>query len=369
MRPRVSCAVNVTVVQKRRARYRVQCVSASTAVVLDSRPHGEPDLADFRVESLPLRALDEGEVLLRTIYLSLDPYMRGRMNATKSYATPVPLGGVMEGGTVSEVVESRSIGLDPGMIVLSRNGWQTHAICPGEGLRVLDPAIAPISTALGILGMPGFAAYIGVEEIGRPGPGETFVVAAATGPVGSAAGQMAKIRGARVVGIAGGPRKVEWMRRELPFDAVLDHRSPTFAEELSAAAPNGIDVYFENVGGAVWDAVLPLLNDFARVPVCGLVSQYNDTASAAGPDRLPALMSAINIKRMTFRGFTQRDFLDTHAESFQRDVSLWWREGGLRYLEDVVDGLENAPRAFIGMLRGENFGKLVVRVADDPTSS
>lgn len=339
---------------------------ASTAVVLASRPHGEPELANFRVESRPLRPLGDGDVLLRTIYLSLDPYMRGRMNAAKSYATPVALGDVMEGGTVSEVVESRSPDFAPGDVVLSRNGWQTHAVSSAERLRKLDGATAHLSAFLGILGMPGFAAYIGVEEISRPQPGETFVVAAASGAVGAAAGQFAKIRGARVIGIAGGQRKVDWMRAELPFDVALDHRSPTFVKELSEAVPDGIDVYFENVGGAVWDAVFPHLNDFARVPVCGLVSQYNRADSLPGPDRLPELMSAINIKRMTFRGFTQRDYVPTLSEPFQRDVSRWWREGRLTYLEDVVVGLERAPAAFLGMLRGENFGKLVVRVGPDP---
>ena len=340
-------------------------VITSTAVVLAARPHGEPRLTDFRVESRELAAPSEGEVLLRSIYLSLDPYMRGRMDDAKSYATPVGLVEVMEGGTVSEVVVSRSPVFAPGDIVLSRHGWQSHAVVPAEGLRAIDRAGAPLSTHLGILGMPGFAAYVGVEEIGRPAPGETFVVAAATGPVGSAAGQFAKIRGARVVGIAGGPRKVEWMREKLPFDVVLDHRSPTFARELAAAVPDGIDVYFENVGGAVWDAVFPHLNDFARVPVCGLVSQYNRTDASPGPDRLPDLMKAINIKRLLFRGFTQRDFAQTHTERFQRDAARWWDEGRLAYLEDIVDGLENAPAAFLGMLRGENFGKLVIRVAPE----
>ena len=344
-------------------------MTVSTAVVLAARPHGQPELTDFRMESRELPEPAAGEVVLRTVYLSLDPYMRGRMNETKSYATPVALGGVMEGGTVSEVVESRTAALTPGDLVLSRHGWQTHAVVGADDLRPLASGGAPLSAHLGILGMPGFAAYIGVEEIGRPRAGETFVVAAATGAVGSAAGQFAKIRGARVVGIAGGSRKVEWMRETLDFDVALDHRSPTFADDLRDAVPDGIDVYFENVGGRVWDAVFPHLNDFARVPVCGLVSQYNLTGTSPGPDRLPDLMSAINVKRMMFRGFTQRDFAATHAEPFHRDVTRWWSEGRLAYLEDVVDGLENAPAAFLGMLRGENFGKLVVRVGPEPAAS
>ncbi len=345
----------------------MRVVTTSTAIVLESRPHGEPELANFRVEQRDVPDPLPGEVLLRTVYLSLDPYMRGRMNATKSYATPVDIGGVMEGGTVSEVLVSRSPEFAPGDIVLSRNGWQTHAVQSAASLRLLDPAAAPVSTALGILGMTGFAAYIGTHLIAQPKPGETFVVAAATGAVGSAAGQMAKIAGARVVGIAGGAKKVGWMTDALPFDVALDHRSPTFADDLARAVPGGIDVYFENVGGAVWDAVLPHLNDFARVPVCGVIAQYNATGDPEGPDRMPALMSAINIKRMRFQGFTQRDYLATHFVQFQQDVAEWWGRGLLRYREDVVEGIENAPSAFLGLLRGENFGKLIVRVGDDPT--
>ena len=308
----------------------------------------------------------EGEVLLRTIYLSLDPYMRGRMNDAKSYAAPVELGTVMEGGTVAEVVESNDPNLSRGDFVLSHLGWQAYGLQPGKNLRKLDPTQAPISTAVGVLGMPGFTAYAGLLEIGKPKEGETVAVAAATGPVGSAVGQIARIKGARTIGIAGGPEKVAYLN-ELGFEAALDHRSPTFRDDLKAASPDGIDVYFENVGGAVWDAVRPRLNTYARVPVCGLVSHYNDTGLPEGPDRSAALMSAILTKSITVRGFIQNEFVGAHYKNFQRDVSGWIRDDNLRYREDIVDGLENAPQAFFGMLKGNNFGKLLIQVGPDPT--
>ncbi|MBM7518554.1 NADP-dependent oxidoreductase [Nocardioides nitrophenolicus] len=341
-------------------------MNQTRAVVLASRPVGEPGPESFRLEDRELPALADGQVLLRTIYLSLDPYMRGRMNASRSYAAPVEVDAVMEGGTVSEVLESRCDDLAPGDLVVAHAGWQTHAVMDGTAVRKVSVGSAPVSTALGVLGMPGFAAYAGLAEIGRVQPGETLVVAAASGAVGSAVGQIARIRGARTVGIAGGPRKVAWLT-EIGFDVALDHRDPRFADRLADAVPGGIDVYFENVGGAVWDAVFPHLNDFARVPVCGLISQYNTTTAPPGPDRLPALMTAINVKRLVVRGFTQRDLLASHYEAFQREMTSWVAEGRVAYLEDVVDGLENAPRAFLGLLRGENFGKLVVRVGPEPT--
>jgi NADPH-dependent curcumin reductase CurA len=339
----------------------------NTRILLDSRPHGEPTPDNFRFETVPVPAPAEGEVLLRTIYLSLDPYMRGRMNDAKSYAAPVELGAVMEGGTVCEVVESRDPGLAPGDIVLAHGGWQEYAVAPARQVRRLDPARAPISTAVGVLGMPGFTAYAGLLEIGRPQPGETVVVAAAAGPVGSTVGQIARIKGARAVGIAGGADKVAWLE-ELGFDVALDHRSPTFRDDLEAAVPDGIDVYFENVGGHVWDAVLPRLNTYARVPVCGLVSHYNETELPAGPDRSSRLMTAILTRSLTVRGFIQNEFVSSHYKAFQADAAGWIADGSLRYKEDIVVGLDNAPDAFLGMLKGQNFGKLVVQVGADPTS-
>ncbi len=338
----------------------------NTRILLASRPHGEPTTDNFEIETVPLPEPAEGQVLLRTIYLSLDPYMRGRMNDAKSYAAPVELGAVMEGGTVAEVVESRDPSLAVGDIVLSYGGWQSYVVQPASQVRKLDPSKAPISTAVGVLGMPGFTAYAGLLEIGRPQPGETVVVAAAAGPVGSAVGQIARIKGARAVGIAGGPEKVAFLR-EIGFDEALDHRSPTFKDDLKAVVPDGIDVYFENVGGHVWDAVLPRLNTYARVPVCGLVAHYNETELPEGPDRSSRLMQTILTKSITVRGFIQNEFVKTHYKDFQRDAAEWIADGSLQYKEDVVDGLENAPEAFFGLLKGKSFGKLLVKVGDDPT--
>jgi len=336
----------------------------NTRIVLASRPEGAPTPADFRIEHTPLPTPRNGQVLLRNRWLSLDPYMRGRMNAGRSYAAPVELGEVMDGGTVSEVVQSLHPAWSPGDLVLAHAGWQTYAVVDGESLRrKLDPAGLPVQTALGVHGMPGFTAYAGLREIGKPQHGETVVVAAASGPVGATVGQIAKLQGARVVGIAGGPDKVSHVQDDLGFDVALDHRADDFAERLAAACPDGIDVYFENVGGAVFDAVLPLLNDFARIPVCGLVAHYNDTAPRNGPDRVPQLMSLVLTRHLTVRGFIQRDFIALYPE-FVREMGQWLRDGRIRYREDVVEGLAHAPAAFIGMLSGGNFGKLLVKIDD-----
>ncbi|WP_430331609.1 NADP-dependent oxidoreductase [Rhodococcus sp. ACT016] len=337
----------------------------STRIVLASRPHGEPSEDNFRTETVELPDLADGQVLLRTVYLSLDPYMRNRMNAGESYADPVEVGDVMVGGTVSQVVDSRAPGLPAGTYVLGYTGWQSHAVADGTAVRVLDPDRAPLATALGVLGMPGFTAYAGLLKIGQPKAGETVVVAAASGPVGSAVGQIAKIHGARAVGIAGGPDKCAYVRDQLGFDAAIDHRAPDFADRLKAAVPDGIDVYFENVGGPVTAAVLPLLNLHARIPVCGMVSQYNVASDPEGPDRLPGFMSLVLVKSLTVRGFIQSEFVREVYGDFERDASQWLAEGRLKHREDVVDGLENAPSAFFGMLHGKNFGKLVVRVGSE----
>ncbi|MBS1164056.1 MAG: NADP-dependent oxidoreductase [Proteobacteria bacterium] len=331
-------------------------------ILLASRPIGSPTLENFRLDTDDAPEPAAGQLLLEVLYLSLDPYMRGRMSAAKSYAAPVEVGSVMEGGTVARVIASRHPGYAEGDIVLSHSGWQRFALSDGTNLRKLDPAAAPVSTALGVLGMPGFTAYAGLLTIGRPRPGETVVVAAASGAVGSAVGQIARITGARAVGIAGGPEKCAFVRDELGFDAVVDHRAPDFARQLAAVCPDGIDVYFENVGGAVWDAVFPLLNPFARIPVCGLIAHYNDAPDQpTGPDRLPSVMRDVLSKSLTIRGFIQREFADQRPE-FYRQAAEWIAEGKLRYKEDIVDGLENAPAAFIDLLRGRNFGKLIVRV-------
>ncbi len=341
----------------------------STQITLAARPDGEPDDSCFETREVDLPELGEGQVLLRTVYLSLDPYMRGRMSTTRSYAAPMEIGDVMVGGTVCEVVESRSDDLPLGTMVLSYSGWQTHSVADARGVRRLDPSAAPVSTALGVLGMPGFTAYAGLLEIGRPQEGETVVVAAATGPVGSAVGQIAKLKGARAVGIAGGPEKCAALLDDFGFDVALDHRSPTFKADLKAAVPDGIDVYFENVGGAVLDAVLPRLNKYARVPVCGLVANYNATALPPGPDRMPWLMNQVLTRSLTVRGFIQDEFTRSHGRDFVRDMTRWVADGDVRYREDVVQGLEQAPEAFRGLLRGSNFGKLLVQVGDDSRAS
>lgn len=339
----------------------------NTRILLSSRPEGEPIAKNFHIETIDVQEPAEGEVLLRTIYLSLDPYMRGRMSSAKSYAAPVEIGDVMEGGTVSEVVDSRHPDFAAGDFVLSYCGWQSYAVVPGgRHLRKLDPGSAPISTAVGVLGMPGFTAYAGLLAIGNPQQGETVAVAAATGPVGSMVGQLAKIKGANAIGIAGGADKVAFLR-ELGFDETLDHRSPDFTAQLKDAAPKGIDVYFENVGGAVWDAILPRLNTYARVPVCGLVAHYNETQTPAGPDQMPKLMRNILTKSLMIRGFIQSEFVKDYYKAFQQDVAGWIASGQIKYREDIVTGLDNAPEAFAGLLTGKNFGKLLIEVAPDST--
>jgi len=312
-------------------------------LLLASRPEGMPKPDNFRVAEAPIPALKEGEALLRILYLSLDPYLRGRMSAAKSYAQSVEIGQVMEGGTVAEIVQSRHKDYAKGDLVLSYSGWQTHAVSDGRDLRKLVPASAPVTTALGILGMPGFTAYAGLLTIGKPKPGETVV-------------------GARAVGIAGGPAKCDFVVKELGFDACLDHHASDLAERLKDACPKGIDVYFENVGGKVWDAVFPLLNEFARIPVCGLIAQYNSTPPYPGPDRLPVAMREVLSRSLTIRGFIQREFVDQRKD-FYREMGQWIREGRVKYREDIIEGLERAPEGLIGLLQGKNFGKLVVKVA------
>lgn len=329
-------------------------------IIFASRPEGEPVAANFTYAESAIPEPGEGQVLLRNLYLSLDPYMRGRMSAAKSYTKGFDLGAPLGGGTVSEIMRSNHPKFGAGDLVSAFGGWQDYAVANGEGLIRIDPSIAPVTTALGVLGMPGMTAYTGLLNIGQPKAGETVVVAAAAGPVGSAVGQIAKLKGCRAVGIAGAG-KLSYLTGDLGFDAAIDRRSPHLADELRAACPDGIDVYFENVGGAVRDAVLPLLNDFARIPLCGLIAHYNDTQAAPGPDRLPHLMRLILTKRLRIQGFIVWDFNAQYGE-FLREMGAWVREGKLKYREDVVDGLEKAPEAFIGMLRGDNFGKVVVRV-------
>lgn len=338
----------------------------STQVQLAARPVGDPKHSDFKITTVDLPEIGDGEMLCRIIYQSLDPYMRGRMDDSKSYAVPVQIGDVMGAGTVAEVVESKNARFKPGNIVNGMFGWQTHAISDGAGVRVVDPSLAPISTAVGILGMPGMTAYVGLLDIGEPKEGETVVVAAASGAVGSAVGQIAKIKGCRVIGVAGAREKCDFVVNELGFDACISHHGDTLDAELAALCPDGIDVYFENVGGKVFDAVFPLLNPFARMPLCGLISRYSHIGEFPGPDELPKLMRSILTNRLKIQGFIISDRWDRFPD-FQKDVGGWIQSGALKYKEDFVDGIENAPDAFMGLLKGRNFGKLVVRVSEDPT--
>ena len=339
-----------------------RALTTGRQIVLAARPKGKPTLSDFRLEEVATPTPGPGQFLVRVQYLSLDPYMRGRMEDRKSYAAPTKLDGVMPGESVATVVASNHSNYSEGDIVLAPTGWRTHAVLDRGDLRKLDPSVAPVTTGLGVLGMPGFTAYGGLRVIGKPKPGETVVGAAASGPVGSLVGQLAKMGGARAVGIAGGAEKCAYVKDDLGFDAVVDHKASDFATQLSAACPKGIDVYFENVGGAVWQAVLPLLNPFARVPVCGLIAHYNATGLDQGPNLLPVTMLSILSKSLTVRGFINYEFAAEHYGSFLREVGEGIANGSIRYREDFVDGLENAPEAFIGMLEGRNFGKLIVRV-------
>ncbi|MGN2251831.1 NADP-dependent oxidoreductase [Frateuria sp. GZRe12] len=342
-----------------------QVSNANRQLTLASRPVGAPTATDFRLAEQPVPAPGEGQVLLRNLYLSLDPYMRGRISDAESYAAPVALGDVMVGATVARVAASRHPDWQAGDLVLAYGGWQDYTLSDGGSLSRLDPGMAQPSLALGVLGMPGFTAYMGLLDIGQPRAGETVVVAAASGAVGSVVGRIAKLKGCHVVGIAGGNEKCGYVVDELGFDACADHHAEGFPQQLEAACRQGIDVYFESVGGAVFDAVLPLLNAKARVPLCGLIAQYNDTELPPGPDRLGLLMRTLLTKRIRMQGFIIFDDYGSRFGEFLAAMGEWVRQGKIKYREDVVEGLENAPRAFIGMLEGRNFGKLVVRIAEE----
>jgi NADPH-dependent curcumin reductase CurA len=337
-------------------------------IFLSSRPSGEPSQDNFRLGETEIPKPGPGQMLLRTIYLSVDPYMRSRMNAGPSYAPRLEIGEVMVGQSVCQVVESNVSNYSPGDIVLGATGWQEFSLSNGEKTRKIDRSLGSISYALGVLGMPGFTAYAGLLNIGKPQPGETIVVAAASGAVGSVVGQIAKIKGCRVVGIAGGEQNCRFVKDELGFDACLDHREPELGENLKAACPEGIDIYFENVGDPVFDAVLPLSNNFARIPVCGLITQYNAAELPPEPDHLPLLMETILLKRLTIRGFIYFDYASQFPD-FVTAMEAWLAEGRIKYREDITDGLENAPRELIRLLKGENFGKKIIRVSPDPTAA
>jgi NADPH-dependent curcumin reductase CurA len=326
-------------------------------VVLASRPQGPVTEQNFRFVEAAIASPHEGEVLVRNLYLSLDPYMRMRMNDGKSYAPPVQIGEVMVGGTVGEVIESRDPGFKKGDMVGGRLGWQLFAIAEASALRRVDTRGAPLTTALGVIGMPGVTAWYGLLRIGEPTPGETVVVSAASGAVGSVVGQIARLKGCLAIGIAGGTRKCAYVVDELGFDACVDYKSDSFESQLRTAAPGGIDIYFENVGARVLDAVLPLLNAFARIPFCGYVSEYDLTGSY-GVQHLRSLL----VNRVRLQGFIISEHLDVWDEALA-ELSDWLVSGRLKYNETIAQGLESAPGAFIGMLKGLNLGKQLVKLA------
>ena len=333
-------------------------------VVLARRPQGEPVAEDFRLEEVPRLSPAAGEVLLRTRYLSLDPYMRGRMSDAPSYAPPVAIGAPMAGQTVSVVEASNHPAFAVGELVVANVGWQDYGVSAGRDLLRIDPSLRHPSYALGVLGMPGLTAYVGLLDIGQPRAGETVVVGAATGAVGSVVGQIARLKGCRVVGVAGGAAKCDYAVGTLGFDACIDHRSAELAQQLAAACPKGVDVYFESVGGAVLYAVAPLLNVAARVPLCGLISWYNLEKLPAGVDRTPALLSSVLRRRIRIQGFIIFDHNDRYP-AFIKDMRGWLEAGSVRYREEVIEGLENAPRGLMGLLHGANFGKLIVHVSGE----
>jgi len=336
--------------------------------LLASRPAGDFDESAFTLDEAPAPEPKEGEVLVHNIWLSLDPYMRGRMRDTKSYVPPVALGGVMEGGTVGEVIESRNPNFKTGDIVEERLGWQEYGISNGKGMRKIDPALAPISTAVGVLGMPGMTAYFGLLEVGQMKSGETVVVSAASGAVGGLVGQIARIKGAkRVVGIAGGKAKCDYCVEELGYDACIDYQAlgrdtKKLVGELKLVLPDGVDVYFDNVGSWISDAVHPLINVKARIAICGMIAEYN----LETPELAPRPTRFLLVNRARMEGFIIFDFRQRFGEAL-KIMSEWIRSGKLKYREDIVDGLEKAPRALLRLFKGENFGKQLVRIRPDPT--
>jgi len=337
-------------------------------ITLASRPTGAPTPDNFALKTDPVPTPGAGEVLVRVHYMSLDPYMRGRMDDGKSYAACVPLGGTMEGGGVGEVIASNHPGFSPGDMAFGMFGWATHAVQPGAMMRKLDPGFGPVTAALGVLGMPGFTGWYALHDIGRPRAGETLVVAAATGPVGSMVGQLAKSLGLRAVGIAGGADKCALAVDTFGFDACLDHRAHPNARSLrkalAQAAPDGIDIYFENVGGKVLEAVIPLMNTHGRIPLCGMISWYNSGGLGAGAEAamsVPALWRTILVSHLTVQGFIISNHWDRFPE-FLADVAPKVASGDIKLIEDIAEGIENAPAAFIGLLEGRNVGKQIVKL-------
>jgi NADPH-dependent curcumin reductase len=331
-------------------------MTTNMQVLLASRPTGWVTEENFKIANAPVAKPAEGQILVRNHYLSLDPYMRGRMNDAKSYAAKQELDEVMGGRTVGEVIESRNPKFKAGDIVAGMYGWQQYGCSDGDGVRKIDVVRVPMSAYLGVIGMPGVTAWIGLLDICQPKAGETVVVSAAAGAVGSAVGQIAKLKGCRAVGIAGGKEKCDYVVKELGFDACVDYKAGRLNEDLKAAVPNGVDCYFENVGGEILDAVLRRTNPFSRIAVCGMISQYNAT-EAYGVKTFQAILT----NRIKVQGFIVGDRMNLWPQALQ-DLSGWVASGELKYRETVAQGLENAPKAFIGLLKGQNFGKQLVKL-------
>ncbi|MCL6452950.1 MAG: NADP-dependent oxidoreductase [Alicyclobacillus sp.] len=329
------------------------------SILLAKRPTGLPDASTFRFETSAVPSVQDGEFLVRTLWLSVDPYMRGRMNDVKSYVPPFPVNEVIRGGGIGQVVASRHPDFEAGDLVTGELPWQRYVTSRGRGLRKLNPSLQPITAALGVVGMTGLTAYFGLFEVGRPRPGETVVVSGAAGAVGSVVGQLAKLAGCRVVGIAGSDEKIEYLTKELGFDAAINYKGTDLREAVRAACPNGVDVYFDNVGGDITDAVVFRMNDFGRIALCGQISAYN----LARPDVGPRLLPLFVMRRLSAQGFIVSDFSSRFSEGLQR-LARWHQAGQLKSRETVIEGFERLPDAFLGLFRGDNVGKLLVKVAD-----
>ncbi|RKL67390.1 NADP-dependent oxidoreductase [Salipaludibacillus neizhouensis] len=326
---------------------------------LVNRPEGMPSKEDFEFREKELSSLQENEVLLKTLYLSVDPYMRGRMKDVKSYIAPFQLNEAITGGVLAEVIESRSASFKQGDIVTANLNWAEYNVANEHSVRKVDPSVAPITTTLGILGLTGLTAYFGLLDIGQPQPGETVVVSGAAGAVGSVVGQIAKIKGTKVVGIAGSDEKIDYLLNELGFDAAVNYKKDSFKEDLEKALPNGVDVYFDNVGGDVSDAVIEQLNNQARISLCGSISSYNTEGEDIGPRMQWKFIKTSSM----MKGFTLGDY----AQDFPTgavQLAKWLAEGKLKYEETIVDGFENTPEAFFGLFKGTNIGKQLVKVAE-----
>ena len=328
--------------------------------ILKSRPDGMPRESDLEIVETPIPEPRHGEVLVKSLWMSIDPYMRGRLRDGPSYAEPVPIGGVLQGESVGRVMESKLDGFQAGDIVRGHIGWQEYGILDVKGAHAVDTSLGPISTSVGVLGMPGLTAYFGLLEVNRPKPGETIVVSAASGAVGAIVGQIAKIMGCRVVGIAGSDEKVSYIVDELGFDAGINNKNQDVASAIADACPDGVDGYFDNVGGEITEAVMPFFNLFARMAICGRISEYNEDTPSMGP----RVMRFVHTKQAVVEGFLVFRWEDRYEEGRAR-LADWVRNGQIKYLEDIVDGFENAPKAFIGQLGGANFGKLLIRVSDE----